>query len=73
MDYVYSFNVVLKAFDNFLEANGVDKNAPFDPDVLLVDTITGYREQLLRIKVKPIYLTLDDWMVEQIHTYLEEI
>lgn len=73
MEYVYSFDVVLRAFDNFLEINGVDKNAPFDADVLLVDTIASYREQLLRIKVKPTYLTLDDWMVEQIHTYLEEV
>lgn len=73
MEYVYPFNVVLKAFDNFLEDSGVDKSTPFDPDVLLVDTISAYREQLLRIKVKPTYLTLDDWMVEQIHTYLDEV
>ena len=73
MEYVYSFNVVLKAFDNFLEANQVAKDAPYDPDVLLVDTLLGYREQLLRIKVKPVYLTLDDWLVQQIETYLEEV
>lgn len=73
MDYLFSYNTVLRAFDNFLEANQVAKDAPFNADVLLVDMVSGYREQLLRMKVKPNFVCLDDHTSDVLADYMEEV
>ena len=73
MDYLFSYNTVLRAFDNFLEANQVAKDAPFNSDVLLVDMVSGYREQLLRMKVKPNFVSLDDHTADVLADYMEEM
>ena len=73
MDYLFKYEIVLRAFDNFLEANQVPKAAPYTPDVLLVDMVSGYREQLLRMKVKPNFVSLDDHTADVLADYMEEI
>ena len=73
MDYLFKYEIVLRAFDNFLEANQVSKSAPYDPDVLLVDMISGYREQLLRMKVKPNFVSLDDHTADVLAEYMGEV
>ena len=72
MGYLFKYEIVLRAFDNFLEANQVSKQAPYDPDVLLVDMVSGYREQLLRMKVKPNFVSLDDHTADVLADYMED-
>lgn len=73
MDYLFNYDTVLKAFDNFLEVNQVSKDAPYDADVLVVDMISGYREQLLRMNVKPNFICLDDHTADILADYMQEI
>lgn len=72
MDFLYKTDTVVNALGKFLEDNSVDKNAKYSEDVLMIDMVSGYYEQLLRLKVKPAYLTLDGWTVEAIAAYMEE-
>ena len=73
MDFVFKTEVALRALDNFLEANDVDKNAKYSEDVLVIDTCSGYRESLLRLPVKPNFVVFDEWMVELLSEFMEEM
>lgn len=73
MDFVFRADIALRALDKFLEANDVDKNAKYSEDVLVVDMTSGYRESLLRLPVKPNFVVFDQWMVELLSDYLEEV
>lgn len=73
MDFVFRADVALRALDKFLEANAVDKNAKYSEDVLVIDTVSGNREYLLRLPVKPNFVVFDQWMVELLTDYMEEV
>lgn len=73
MDFVFKTEVALRALDKFLEANDVDKNAKYSEDVLVIDTCSGYRESLLRLPVKPNFVVFDEWMVELLSEFMEEM
>ena len=73
MDCLFKYETVLNAFDKYLDLNMVDKDAPYSDDVLVVDTIAGYREQLLRMKVKPNFVCLDDFIADVIAPFMEEV
>lgn len=73
MDYIFNTQIALRALDKFLEVNQVGKDEAYSEDVLIIDTALGYRESLLRLAVKPNFVVFDQWMVELLTEYLEEV
>ena len=56
----------------YLRING-DNDAPYSEDILVVDTVSGYYETLLKLKVKPNFIVFDEWMVEVLSDYMEDV
>ena len=73
MDYIFNTHVALRALDKFLEVNQVGKDEAYSEDVLIIDTALGYRESLLSLRVKPNFVVFDQWMVELLTEFLEEV
>ncbi len=73
MDMLFKYNQAVLALENFLQVNGVEKSAKYSEDVLMIDMVSGYLESLLRMAVKPSYVTFDHYLCELLADYLQEV